>query len=199
MIKYQETPDPNNTGAGGPRRSLGVVWDAFRYKYIVLIVGLALLLGLVAYTTYRLGESRGIELGNADRDSFYKQRIAELTNYGATPGAALTPNISTNPGASSTVTSTAVGAVLSNGQGTLARVDSIQGDVMHVLLLNKDGTPSGVTLNISLSQQPIVWRSDRTDVAVLAPGQNIMFIGQSASSNGTYNVKGVLILPLSDS
>ena len=118
MIKY-ETPD-TNTGMGGPRRPLNTAWSEFRFKNILIIVAFAILLGIVAFGAYKIGENRGIDLGNADRDAFYRQRIAELTGYGATA----TPSTSSNSSPGVTTTP-APSAAITAGQGTLARVDKI--------------------------------------------------------------------------
>jgi len=202
MIKYQQ-PDTNHqpslggSAGPGPRQPMGGNLGIFRFRYILIIVAFAILLGVAAYGAYKIGVNKGIDVGNADRDLFYKQRIAELTNYGAaTPLPSGTPGSQTTPGAT---TATANNPIITSGQGTLARVDKVEGDKMTVLLLDsKTGAPNGVSLIISLSQQPTVWKSDRTDSTALAPGQNILFVGESSGNNGTYTVRGVLILPLTD-
>ena len=202
MIKYQQPDTNHNQNLGGepgpgPRRPLGSGLGNFRFRYVLIIVAFAFLLGVVAYGAYKIGVNQGVEVGNADRDLLYKQRIAELTNYGAaTPAASGTPGTQTTPGATTTASSN---PVITSGQGTLARIDKVEGDKMTVLLLDsKTGAPNGVSLVISLSQQPTVWKSDRTDSTALAPGQNILFVGESNGNNGTYTVRGVLILPLAD-
>lgn len=185
MIQYDAPEhDPN---FNGPRRPFLNNWNDFRFKNILLIVVLAVLLGVVAFTAYKLGVQRGLDVGNADRNAFYQQRLKDLTNYSSS-GSATT---STTPGAATTP-----GAVpaISTGQGTLARIDKIDGDKLTVLILDKTGLPTGVSLVISLNQQPSIWKSDRTDSAILAPGQNILFVGDTDRA-GNVTVRGVLVLP----
>lgn len=185
MMQYEAPEQEPNFN--GPRRPFLNTWNDFRFKNILLIVVLAVLLGVVAFTSYKLGVQRGIDVGNADRTAFYEQRIKELTNYGSSTGSttSTTPATNTTPGAV---------PAISTGAGTLARIDKIDGDKMTVLILDKTGLPTGVSLVISLNQQPPIWKSDRTDSAILAPGQNILFVGDTDKA-GNVTVRNVLILP----
>lgn len=150
---------------------------------LVLVAVLVIGVGLI---TFSVGVSRGRDQANAQRDTFYIDRYkswaAEATVKATNPS---TP--------SDSITGTSPNSFVFSA-GILGRVDKIEGDKVTVLVLDKNGAPTGTSLVATLVPTTKVWRSVPEQTAEMRPGDSVLLAGTRTES-GNYEARSILVLP----